>query len=63
MNAGAVSPGRLLVVGQCLARDVPARISAAVSAARMIERIKNAPREGGETESGAPGRCNALKKV
>lgn len=53
---------RLLVIGQCLAREVPEKMADAVLAARIIERKKNAPLEGGATLK-HDGRCNALTKV
>ena len=51
---------RLLVIGQCLAREVPDKIAAAVLAARIVERTNNAPREGGATLK-HEGRSNALQ--
>ena len=51
---------RLMVIGQCSAREVPEKIANAVLAARMIERMKNAPLEGGATVKNE-GRCSALR--
>lgn len=51
---------RLLVIGQCFAPEVPEKMATAVLAARRIERMKNAPREGGATVKNE-GRCNALR--
>ena len=53
---------RLLVIGQCLAREVPEKMVAAVLAARNVDRTKNAPLEGGAPTK-LEGRCNALRTV
>lgn len=51
---------RLLVIGQCLAREAPEKMADAVLAARIVERTNNASREGGATLK-HEGRSNALQ--